>query len=512
MKTLPSILSVCIRRRQIVRSLPIKVPIRLLMLVITTLTVFSLLTLITIVPGRAGGQTSAAIHAADPGVRADAIDAGQPLANLASSALAFFTNGQARFQEIDVVRGGADNGLGPRFNSNQCSSCHAQPAVGGTSPSASAYPFVGPNPETQVYNLDGATNTLPSFITDDGPVREVRFVHFLNSNGAVSSALDGGVHALFTIQGRSDAAGCKLAQPDFARNFALDNVTFRIPTPVYGAGLIENIADETIMGNMQQNASQKAALGISGHPNRNGNDGTIARFGWKAQNKSLEIFSGEAYNVEMGITNETFPNERPNPDEELVSGLPAACLFNSTPEDTTQFVVPAASPAAARNAQVPSDVVQFAMFMRLLAPPQASASGIPGNPSITSIANGSRNFLAAGCGLCHTPTMTTKPSSMTPALSRVGANLYSDLLVHNMGTNLADGVSQGGAGPDEFRTAPLWGLGQRIFFLHDGRTSDLLDAIQEHASSGSEANAVVQNFNRLSAGQQQDLLNFLRFL
>jgi CxxC motif-containing protein (DUF1111 family) len=150
--------------------------------------------------------------------------------------------------------------------------------------------------------------------------------------------------------------------------------------------------------------------------------------------------------------------------------------------------------------------------MRLLAPPQTSTSGIPGNPSTTSIANGSRNFLRAGCGLCHTPTMTTKPSSITPGLSQVGANLFSDLLVHNMGSNLADGVSQGGAGPDEFRTAPLWGLGQRIFFLHDGRTTDLLDAIQAHASSGSEANAVIRNFSSLTSSQQQDLLNFLRSL
>jgi CxxC motif-containing protein (DUF1111 family) len=81
-----------------------------------------------------------------------------------------------------------------------------------------------------------------------------------------------------------------------------------------------------------------------------------------------------------------------------------------------------------------------------------------------------------------------------------------------MGTNLADGVSQGSAGPDEFRSAPLWGLGQRIFFLHDGRTTDLLDAIGEHASQGSEANGVIRNFKRLNAQQQQDLLNFLRSL
>jgi CxxC motif-containing protein (DUF1111 family) len=101
---------------------------------------------------------------------------------------------------------------------------------------------------------------------------------------------------------------------------------------------------------------------------------------------------------------------------------------------------------------------------------------------------------------------------VTPGLSRVNANLYSDLLVHNMGQRLADGVSQGGAGPDEFRSAPLWGLGQRIFFLHDGRTSDLLDAILEHASSGSEANGVISQFRALAESQKQDLLNFLRSL
>ncbi len=98
------------------------------------------------------------------------------------------------------------------------------------------------------------------------------------------------------------------------------------------------------------------------------------------------------------------------------------------------------------------------------------------------------------------------------ALNRVKANLFSDLLVHSMGTNLADGVTQGGAGPNQCRTAPLWGLGQRIFFLHDGRTTDLLKAIQQHSSSGSKANGVIENFNNLTASQQQDLLNFLRSL
>ena len=98
------------------------------------------------------------------------------------------------------------------------------------------------------------------------------------------------------------------------------------------------------------------------------------------------------------------------------------------------------------------------------------------------------------------------------ALSGVQAKLFSDLLVHSMGDGLADGVSQGAAGPEQFRTAPLWGLGQRLYFLHDGRTSDLMQAIQAHRSEDSEANRVIRNFNQLSVSDQQDILNFLRSL
>jgi CxxC motif-containing protein (DUF1111 family) len=514
MKTLPVILR--IKGRQIAGSPQPKFALRIRRLVMALL-IFTLLTPPTIGYVEAEGQSASpsvfnqSPH--DPGVRSDAVDAGQPFANLAQTpgASQFFTNGQIRFANTEVVQGGTNNGLGPRFNSNSCSSCHSQPSMGGSSPSTSAYPFVGPNPETLIYALDGATNTLPSFITADGPAREARFVNLLNADGTLSSTPDGGVHDLYTIQGRSDAAGCNLAQPVFAQHLALQNVIFRIPTPIFGAGLIENIPDETILSNMQQSTARKTAFGITGHPNRSGNDGTIARFGWKAQNKSLELFSGEAYNVEMGVTNELFPNERPSPDEGLLTGLPAACKFNPTPEDATNFLVAPNSDPSAQNAQVPSDLVLFTMFMRLLAPPQTSTSGISGNPSGRSIANGNRNFLSVGCSMCHTPTMTTGASNM-PALNKANANLFSDLLVHNMGTNLADGVSQGGAGPDEFRTAPLWGLGQRIFFLHDGRTSDLLEAIQQHSSSGSEANGVIRNFNNLTPSQQQDLLNFLRSL
>jgi CxxC motif-containing protein (DUF1111 family) len=461
------------------------------------------LTIVALVAFSFVAATAGQFVVRDPGVRAGTVDAGRALASVeeTSGAQSFFADGLARFQEIESVRNGVNNGLGPRFNTNQCASCHAQPAVGGSSPSSTAFPYIGPNPETQVYNLEGAKNELPSFITADGPTREVRFKYFLNPNGTLSSSPDGGVHDLFVVTGRPDANGCNISQPAFEQNVALGNVIFRIPTPVFGAGLIENIPDETIMANMIANAGAKQSLGIAGHPNRSGNDGTITRFGWKAQNKSLEIFAGEAYNVEMGVTNELFQNERASPDEALVGGLPAGCKMNPTPEDTTNFT--------ASGAQVPSDVVAFAMFMRLLAPPKPSSTN-PGGAE--SISRGQNNFVNSGCALCHTPSMATGTSSLTPGLSNVNANLYSDLLVHVMGANLADGVSQGGAGPNEFRTAPLWGLGQRAFFLHDGRANNLLDAIQAYSGNGSEANGVISRFNSLSQQQKQDLLNFLRSL
>jgi CxxC motif-containing protein (DUF1111 family) len=103
-------------------------------------------------------------------------------------------------------------------------------------------------------------------------------------------------------------------------------------------------------------------------------------------------------------------------------------------------------------------------------------------------------------------------SNFAPALSNAPVPAYSDFEIHHMGATLADNISQGGAGGDQFRTAPLWGLGQRLFLLHDGRTTDLLSAILDHASDGSEANTVIGNFTALTPTQQQQILDFLRSL
>jgi CxxC motif-containing protein (DUF1111 family) len=423
------------------------------------------------------------------------------LNNLTSDETTFFQDGASRFAEVEVVSGGANNGLGPRFNSNQCLSCHSQPAPGGTSPAE--------NPAIAVATLSGAKNTVPWFIVPNGPVREARFKR--NPNGTN----DGGVHNLFVITGRTDAAGCNISQPDFlpAGNPLTGqggnaNIIFRIPTPVFGAGLIEAISDSAILANQQANAAEKAALGISGHPNAHlsgnanisANDGTITRFGWKAQNKSLIMFAGEAYNVEMGISNQLFPQER---DET------PSCLFVPSPNDTLNFTT---TSSGTSNPAVISDIEAFADFMRMLAPPVPA----PDTPTTVS---GRANFIKVGCAHCHTPAFTTGKSiasgsstSPSAAMSNQTVNLYSDLLVHHMGKGLADGITQGSAGPDEFRTAPLWGVGQRVFFLHDGRTTDLVQAIEDHRSPGSEADRVIERFNRLKIQEQQDIINFLRSL
>jgi CxxC motif-containing protein (DUF1111 family) len=416
--------------------------------------------------------------ASDPGVRGGVPGAGGRLAGLTTSQRAFFAASREEFEETEAT----EEGLGPRFNLDSCLGCHSHPASGGSSP------FV--NPQVAVATALGATNALPSFITINGPVREARFKR--NPDGSA----DGGVHSLFTVMGRSDAAGCDSAQEDFESQVWANNISFRIPTPVFGAGLIELIPDYRIEANRLLGYDEKLAYGISGRANRNGNDGTIARFGWKAQNKSLLIFAGEAYNVEMGITNDNFQTERDeNPN----------CQYAPTPNTVTDT-------DALDGPGVISATEKFALFMRFLAPPTPSAI-TPGGAA--SISRGRQNFYSVGCALCHFEQFETESATVS-ALSYKLVNLFSDLLVHNMGPSLADDVSQGQAGGDEFRSAPLWGLGKRIFFLHDGRTTDLLAAIREHKSAASwkyqasEANTVIDSFNALDEWSKQDLLNFLR--
>jgi CxxC motif-containing protein (DUF1111 family) len=301
--------------------------------------------------------------------------------------------------------------------------------------------------------------------------------------------------------------------------------------------LVEAVPDSGLQAAFTASAQQRGSLGISGSFNHSGNDGTITRFGWKAQNKSLLIFAGEAYNVEQGVTNDAFPNERETDPN---------CQFNNLPESTTNLTdaTKGVSPAAG----ISQDIVDFAAFMRMLAPPTPATSSPPAaqstsgtqvaaatansaiaaaasstsststtststtsTSSTASVAQGQQAFTNVGCAACHTANQTTAKSAMT-GQSNVTFQPFSDFAVHDMGTGLQDRVSQGSANGRQFRSAPLWGAGQRLFFLHDGRTGDIYQAIQQHASQGSEANGVIRNFNLLSISDQQAVVNFLRSL
>jgi CxxC motif-containing protein (DUF1111 family) len=372
------------------------------------------------------GVTLGQFEARDPGVRSGPAAAGGMRADLPSNYQQFFEAALLRFQEVNSVSGnlvGSDSqGLGPRFNGDSCAGCHIQPAVGGTSPAL--------NPQIAFASVFGASNKIPSFIQPDGPVREARFVR--NPNGTS----DGSVHDLFTITGMADAGACSIAQPDFEDAVENRNVIFRIPTPLFGLGLVEEISDDSLAANMESRRPEKLANGIHGTFNRSGNDQTITRFGWKAQNKSLMIFAGEAYNVEMGVTNELFPNERPP--------APPSCRLTTITEDGPQFTLMNFGPS-----DFASDASNFAAFMRLSAPPTPAAP----TPSTT---NGQAMFARVGCDLCHTSSINTGVTSSITGDVNVPVPAFSDFELHHMGENLQDGVTQGLAGPDQFRTAPLW--------------------------------------------------------
>jgi CxxC motif-containing protein (DUF1111 family) len=284
-----------------------------------------------------------------------------------------------------------------------------------------------------------------------------------------------------------------------------NNIVFRIPITLNGDGLVDSVPDGDqnsnigFVGAANGQAALRSTLGIGGTFNRSDADGTITKFGWKAQNKSLLFFSGLAYNGEQGVSNELFPNEL---DDTI------GCQFNPLPEDTINIV-------NTRNTNSPasdfsSDIENFALFMRLSGPL------LPVSPLNSSQRRGQTVFFNIGCGACHIQSQTTTAISFTNANANAAGPVtfqpLSDFQLHDMGNRLADGISQGNADGFNFRSAPLWGAGQRIFFLHDGRTSDIVQAVEAHSSTGSEANQVINNFNALSKSDQQNLVNFLRAL
>lgn len=274
--------------------------------------------------------------------------------------------------------------------------------------------------------------------------------------------------------------------------------SFRLPPPVFGIGLIEAIPVATILANADPD--DEDGDGISGRPNwvmppdfvpahhvGGGSELQLGRFSRKAQVTSIIEQVAAAYQQDMGITNDFIPVENHHP--QTGGGM---AIGDEVPDP-----------------EIPASIVlQTAMYVRLLTPPTRG--------KVTAeVSQGEELFAEIGCATCHVPSMRTGLNQI-PELSQVDAQLYSDLLVHDMGTGLADNRPDGDADGREWRTAPLWGtrlvgdfLNGEEFYLHDGRARSVDEAILFH---GGEAQTARDRFVELGADAQQALVAFVQSL
>ena len=337
----------------------------------------------------------------------------------------------------------AEEGLGPAYNGTSCAVCHNVPTIGG-----------------------------------GGVILELR-AGYRDSDGAHSGLNPAGdtlIHLLST-----PAHACQVQMPDDVTVIAR-----RAPIPLFGAGLVEAIPDEALLAledpvdRDRDGVSGRAAIVVDVASGQR----RVGRFGWKAQHATLLAFGADAYRNEMGITNDLFP-------QESAFGISAAqmrsCDPFPDPEDRRD-------PHTGRRG-----IDNFESFMRFLAP--VSRSHVDDNTLA-----GERIFSAIGCATCHVPRLTTGPSAH-PAFNRRSLDLFSDLLLHEIGTG--DGIQQGAAEPAEIRTPALWGLRFRRPFLHDGSAVTIADAIERHAG---EAELARRGFQRLTPDERVRLLTFLRSL
>jgi len=349
--------------------------------------------------------------------------------------MADFLTGLNEFETDDTIA----TGLGPIYNNVSCISCHSTPVTGG-------------NSTVMVLRYGQLTNgVFNPFTAEDGSL-----LHALAIDPAVQEIVPS----------------------------AANVIAHRQTTPLYGAGLIEAIADTTI------------AAGAVAKPN--GVNGTVAwvtdeatgllrvgRFGWKAQHATLLTFAGDAYTNEIGITNRVFPVQ-PAPN----GNTAALALFVSL----TAGIKDTPDPVTGK-----ADIDRFHDFMQLLAGPARAASAT----SAAAVA-GQKIFGQIGCADCHTPSLKTAPNAIA-ALSNQNVPLYSDLLLHEMGS-LGDGIAQAAATQTQMRTSPLWGLSVRRPYLHDGRAATIEESILAHAGEGSASR---NNYVDLPSASQQELLAFL---
>jgi CxxC motif-containing protein (DUF1111 family) len=367
-------------------------------------------------------------------------EAGSPLPDLTGDQLALFERGSAVFQ-IEFT---PENGLGPLFNATGCAGCHENPVVGGAGSNDPAEE--GEDIETHATALNGG-------VCDD------------------LAAVGGQVLQQQVTPALQAALGID-AEPDLPGATASGRRT----TPdVFGFGLLDAVPDAEILA--LADPFDGNGDGISGRAHRMP-DGSVGRFGRKAQEARLSAFNSGAFMMEMGISN---PGQLV---EQTVGGNPLPDGVDPTPEpEVSQEDLDAAD-----------------AFVHLLAPPKPEGLDLLG-------VIGKLAFLNIGCASCHVPALVTGPNRVS-ALSLKVVPAYTDLLLHDMGSALAD-ICLGDAAAAEFRTEPLMGLRFGTAFLHDGRASTIGQAIVLH---GGEATRARNRFLGLGVLQRAALLRFLRTL
>jgi len=363
---------------------------------------------------------------------------GTPLAGITPVEFEEFRLGLDDFLEVEA----SEEGLGPAFNGTSCAVCHNIPTIGGAGTMAELRAGRrGPNGEFETLNASGDT-----------------------------------LFHMFSVPGH----GCQPVLPSDANVFAR-----RVPIPLFGAGLVEAIPDDTLF--RLEDPNDRNGDGISGRAavivDVDSGERRVGRFGWKAQHATLISFGADAYRNEMGITNDLFPQES---------------VFAITPEQM-RVCDPFPDPEDIRDPKSRRrGIDNFASFMRFLAP--------AGRGELTDqVRAGESVFAALGCASCHVPALETGPSA-NPLFHRKTIALFSDLLLHDVGTG--DGIRQGSAEPNEIRTPALWGLRFRRPLLHDG-TATLDEAIRRHSR---EAEIARQGFERLNDADRAALIAFLNSL
>jgi CxxC motif-containing protein (DUF1111 family) len=361
---------------------------------------------------------------------------GDPLPGLTPAEFELFSIGLEDFLEVED----AEEGLGPAFNGTSCGGCHNVPAVGGISPVA----------ELRAGRVD-ASGTYSDFDPDAGSLFQ-----------------------LFSIP----THGCQVVIPATANVIAR-----RVPIPLFGAGLVEAIPDETLLALADpldlDRSPRRGRAGIV--EDVESGEMRVGRFGWKSQHATLITFGADAYRNEMGITSDLFPLEQSfGIDPELMR----LCDPIPDPEDIEDR-------ATGRRG-----IDNFEVFMQFLAP-------VGRGPVDDQVRAGELVFDAVGCAACHVPSLQTGADT-NPLFDRKSVALYSDLLLHDVATG--DGIGQPPAAPNEVRTPALWGLRFRRPLLHDGRAADVTAAIQAHDA---EAALSREGFDGLTDTARAALLAFL---